>query len=120
MAENGLVVGVGIDLVPIGTMEAARFKDRVAEYFLTDAERAFVPTDSHKVQHLASRFAVKEAVIKAFPEKLSPFDFSVVKDGVRPKIQFVDPIRQSMYRVEVSLTHTPDTAGAIAVVTKHT
>ena len=119
MRENGLLVGIGVDLVPLRTMEAARFKDRVAEYFLTELECRGVPSGSHQVQHLASRFAVKEAVIKAFPEKLSPLDFSIIKDGPRPTVVFSNPQHAEHYSVEVSITHTDEMAGAIAAVLRH-
>ncbi len=109
-------VGVGIDVVEIPTIEKARFKTRIAEYFLTREERQHLPTGTMLPQYLASRFALKEAVIKAFPGQLSPFDFRIEKRGVRPCVVFVCRERNREYSVQVSLTHTPHIAAAIAVI----
>ena len=110
------IIGVGIDMVEIADIKKARFKDRFAEYFLIPKEIREVPLGSKKDQYLASRFALKEAVIKAFPETLSPFDFVVSKKGRRPSITFVHAERNREYSVFVSLTHSKLIAAAVAVV----
>src|SRR3989344_6969838 len=100
------IVGVGIDVVELEDMYKARFKKRVAEYFLTKKEIHTMPRGARRTQFLASRFALKEAVIKAFPEKLSPLDFEISKKKNRPYVVFVSSRRNNKYSVFVSLTHT--------------
>lgn len=112
------IVGVGVDLVEISTIQKARFKNRIAEYFLTNEERKDIPRGSRLPQHLASRFALKEAVIKAFPGTLSPFDFMIVKTGEKLRITFFDNEREREYSVFPSITHSEHLAGAIAVITR--
>jgi holo-[acyl-carrier-protein] synthase len=109
-------IGIGLDLVNIGDVRAARFKKRLAEYFLTKEEIQKVPAGSKEAQYLASRFALKEAVIKAFPEKLSPFEFRIEKKGSKPTVVFVDSERNKAYEVVASLTHTAEIAAAVALV----
>ena len=116
MRDNAFIVGVGVDIVEIQDMQKARFKKRVAEYFLTKEEQKQLPYGSRLPQHLASRFALKEAVIKAFHEKLSPFDLVVSKKGKRPAIKFVDKERNKKYSIYASLSHTTHIAAAFAVV----
>jgi holo-[acyl-carrier protein] synthase len=118
MATREDLVGVGLDLVPIETIAKARFKHRVAEYFLSEREQSLFPHESHLIEHLASRFAAKEATIKAFPGALSPFDFEILKRGQKPVVVFKDEELESRYSVLLSITHTKDTAGAIALLTK--
>ena len=88
MKETFRIAGIGIDIVEMTDIQNARFKKRLAEYFLTKKELLALPKGPREVPFLASRFAVKEAVIKAFPEKLKPHDFTVEKKGVRPFISF--------------------------------
>ena len=110
------IVGVGIDIVDVATVEGARFKMRLAEYFLTSKEQALVPQGRTRTQHLASRFAAKEAVIKAFPKPLKPHEFEVLKKGAQPYIVFEKKQYNAQYVVSISLTHTPTTAAAVAIV----
>lgn len=113
------IIGVGIDVVDIKDIDKARFKTRLAEFFLTAKEVAAVPTGSMRAQHLASRFAVKEAVIKAFPLPLKPHEFRVEKVGSKPCIVFTKKKYNAEYAVLISLTHTTTVAAAVAIVTTH-
>lgn len=112
------IKGVGIDIVDIETISNARFKKRLAEYFLTKKEVAKIPKGSKEAQYLASRFAAKEAVIKAFPKKLKPHDFTVEKKGVRSHIVFSSQKYALRYTVHISISHTRYIATAIAIVVK--
>lgn len=116
MLRTAPIVGLGIDVVEIAVIEKARFKKRIAEYFLTKSEQQKVPLDARQSQYLASRFALKEAVIKAYPERLSPFDFRIEKNGRHPSVVFVDQKRSATYSVLASLTHTTHVAAATAIV----
>ncbi len=116
MHRMASIVGVGVDIVEVSNLQKARFKRRVAEYFLTGKELKQLPHESRIGEHLASRFALKEAVIKAFPEPLSPFDFSIEKRKKRPSIVFADKKRNETYIVLASLTHTASIAAAVAIV----
>ena len=109
------IVGVGLDVVEMAQMRSARFKQRLAEYFLTPEEIQAVPQGQKEVEHLASRFALKEAVIKAFPNTLKPHDFMIVKNNKKPDIVFTRR-EHTNYTALVSLTHTKHIAAAIAIV----
>ncbi len=110
------ILGIGIDIVELADIRNARFKERFAEYFLTGKEMKRVPKGSKKIEFLASRFAVKEAVIKAFPEKLKPHDFSIQKKGTHPHIVFSLKKNELLYTVHLSLSHTAHVAVATAIV----
>ena len=110
------ISGIGIDVVEIDEVRHARLKKRLAEYFLTREEIRLVPKGSKEAEFLASRFAAKEAVIKAFPKKLKPHDFSVLKKGVRPIIVFSSKKDALRYTVHISISHTKRIATAVALV----
>ena len=85
MPERG-VVGAGIDLVENGRMRevlarwGAAFKNRV----FCEAEQSYCDAKAFPCRHYAGRFAVKEAVTKAFGTGVSPqigwLDIEVVRD----------------------------------------
>lgn len=84
--NNGRILGTGVDIVENERMlEVLRrwgkkFKDRV---FLREEQR-YCETKAAPSRHYAGRFAVKEAVSKAFGTGLGPYigllDIEVVKD----------------------------------------
>ncbi|MDX1764643.1 MAG: holo-ACP synthase [bacterium] len=61
------IVGIGIDIVEVGRIEAAmaRHPARFAARVFTDGEVAYCENKRNKFQHYAARFAAKEAAMKA-------------------------------------------------------
>src|SRR5581483_11350480 len=100
---------VGVDIVELSRFKNMNHPDRVAEFFLTDIELQESKTSADKIQFLASRFAVKEAVIKAVPEKLEFNEFAVVKNGNKPQIKFINNKYQK-YQIAISLSHSVTSA----------
>lgn len=109
------LLGIGTDLIDLARFRNARNLKRVAEYILTPAELAFMQTSRDDVQYLASRFAVKEAVIKACPTHLTYHDITVRKDGKKPIAAFVRK-EHAHLAAFISLAHTADYATACANV----
>ena len=63
-----MIVGIGVDIVDIGRVSALvdRYKDRFLGRVFTDAEIRYAKKSVKAAERLAGRFAVKEAVLKAF------------------------------------------------------
>lgn len=61
------IVGHGIDIVEVARIAqmAAQHSDRFLERCFTPAERAYCEPNRRVNEHLAARFAAKEAVLKA-------------------------------------------------------
>jgi holo-[acyl-carrier protein] synthase len=112
------VSGIGLDLMEIERLEAALARrPSLAERLFTDGERAYAAQRSRPGQHLAVRFCAKEAVAKALElEAWSWRDIEVVSEGGAPRIVLHGPLRALARTVDVSLTHSRGTAGAVAVV----
>jgi len=68
-----VVVGIGIDVVEIARIRRLmdRWQDRFLHRVFTEAEVAYALRRLDPAQHLAARFAVKEATLKALGIGLS-------------------------------------------------
>jgi len=116
---SGSVIGIGIDIVENDRMQRSltdwgeRFKDRV---FLPK-EKEYCESKSTPWRHYAGRFAVKEAVSKAFGtgigEHISWLDIEVLRDEETgaPSVRLSEKAWQlaanrGVTRVLVSLSHS--------------
>ncbi len=110
-----MVLGTGIDLVDINRFRNLRYFDRVAEYILSSTELEDLSSKTDPALYLASRFAIKEAVIKACPTLLTYHDVIVTKDGPKPIVQLKNPHEASSSNMHISLSHTQDHTVASAI-----
>jgi holo-[acyl-carrier protein] synthase len=115
--------GVGIDLLEIERLERALARrPRLADRLFTDRERAYAARKSRPAMHLAARFCAKEAVVKALAlEVWNPHDVEVVNEPsgaptVRLTGRAAARASELGASVAISLTHTREMAGAVAVV----
>lgn len=112
---------IGIDLLEIERLEAALARrPRLARRLFSEDELAYAQRRARPGQHLAARFCAKEAVAKALGLDGWAFvDVEVVATGGAPRVRLSGGARERAdelgVRVEVSLTHTGATAGAVAV-----
>jgi holo-[acyl-carrier protein] synthase len=109
--------GVGIDLIEIDRLERAlERRPRLAERLFTDAELAYARDRARPGRHLAARFAAKEAVIKTLGRAVAPREIEVVA-GEPPRVKLHGRAAEAAADAEiaVSLTHSRDTAAAVAV-----
>jgi len=110
------IVGAGTDIVELSRVIDIRFLHRFAEYFLGPGELGAFEHSADPRGFIASRFAAKEAVIKAFPGFLRPHDFEIVKGGKKPMVRFLAPRHVRAYHAFVSLAHSTQYAIGYAVV----
>jgi holo-[acyl-carrier protein] synthase len=123
------VVGVGIDLVDlerIRVLLASKGEHAMARFF-SDREREYLGTRADATGHAAARIAAKEAVYKAMQalpgaRGVGWREIEVSRDVEgRPAIQLhglaarVSEERGGL-RIQISLTHSATSAGAIAIV----
>jgi holo-[acyl-carrier protein] synthase len=119
---GGIRHGIGIDLLEIGRLERAlERRPRLAERLFTAAERAHAGARARPARHLAARFCAKEAVAKALGlEAWSPREVEVLRGGHEPPRLALHGAVEARarvlgVRVEISLTHARETAGAVAL-----
>ena len=123
------LIGVGIDLVDIVRVERmmARHGDRVIARFLTPRARAYVVGKFRPAMHIAARIAAKEAAYKAFQtlpgaRAVSWHHLEVERETEgRPYLVLGGLARELAERhgpleIQLSLSHSDATAGAVAVL----
>ncbi len=112
---------IGIDLLEIERLERALARrPRLAERLFTEQERSYAASRARPGQHLAARFCAKEAVAKALGlQAWSWLDVEVVSAGGPPAVRLHGAVAERAASlgviVRVSLTHTREDAGAVAV-----
>jgi holo-[acyl-carrier protein] synthase len=115
----------GTDIVEVYRVSALAAQPRGLAGVLTERELAYCRTRRHPGEHMAARFAAKEAVLKALGTGLAPgmawTDVEVIKqaDG-RPYVVLGGAVAETaasagLMNVDVSLSHTPHLAVAHAV-----
>lgn len=121
------LIGVGIDLVDIARVERMieRHGDRVLARFLTARERSYVEGRARPAMHIAARIAAKEAAYKALQavpgaRAVGWHDLEVERETEgRPYLTLAGLARQLSEQhditIQLSLSHSDATAGAVAV-----
>jgi holo-[acyl-carrier protein] synthase len=123
------VIGVGIDLVDLERVRALLTNkgDHAMTRLFTESEREYLASRPDPTGHAAARIAAKEAVYKAMqslPEArgVGWREIEVSRDPEgRPAIRLhglAERLSREVggLRIQVSLTHSATSAGAIAVV----
>ncbi len=118
------IIGTGVDLVEVPRFQRAvqKWGDRFLNRLFTSGELTYARGRKSMVQHLAVRFAAKEAVVKALgaPKGLGlewkDLEISHAANG-QPRVLF----HRTMSRwlgldVHISLTHTREFAVATAFI----
>jgi holo-[acyl-carrier protein] synthase len=125
-----MIVGIGVDIVDIervrGILE--RYKDRFADRVFTDDEILYARRSVKIAERLAGRFAVKEAVLKAFGTGKSQGilwrDVETVPGPMgKPKVKLHGNAYKYMIylnadTIHVSITHDGGKAVAFVVIEK--
>ena len=119
------IVGTGVDLVEVPRFQKSmkRWGNPFLSRLFTQAELSYAKSRKTMVQHLAARFAAKEAVVKALgaPKGLGLEwkDLEIThSSGGQPKAIFRGSMKRwSTLDVHISLTHTRQFAIATAFVT---
>lgn len=123
------VIGVGVDLVDLERIARllASKGEHAMQRFFTDEERAYLSTRPEPTGHAAARIAAKEAVYKALQalpgaRGVGWREIEVVRDADgRPAIRLHGlaaqlAVEHGGLTIQVSLTHSAVSAGAVAVV----
>ncbi|MCG3180010.1 MAG: Holo-[acyl-carrier-protein] synthase [Phycisphaerae bacterium] len=122
-----MIIGHGIDVVEIPRLadSLSRHGDRFLQRVFTQAERDYCCGKKRELEHLAGRFAAKEAVLKVLGTGwvggISWLDIEVVNNaagapGVRLSGESARVAeRLGIRRVLISISHTGDWAAASAI-----
>lgn len=111
------IVGLGTDLIEVERIKAFAEKPGALERIFSQEEIAYCLARKNRYQHLAVRFAAKEAVYKALPfDGIAFKNISVSNlESGRPEAH-VNDRRFDGLSILISLSHTEHYATATAVV----
>lgn len=113
-----MIVGIGIDLIEVERVKKAldehpRFSDRV----FTAEEVRYSSGKRNAAQHLAARFAAKEAFFKALGRRVPWTDVGVVNlESGQPVLEVKNAGTMGFSRAHLSLSHLKSYAQAIVVL----
>lgn len=122
-----MIIAHGIDLVDCPRIEemVERHGDRFLERVFTAKEQVYANSNKNRIEKLAGRFAVKEAVLKllgtGWRGKIAWTDIEVVNDELgRPVVAISGEVkviadRLGIGQISVSITHTSNFVIASAV-----
>lgn len=123
----------GIDLVDCSRIKQmlGRHRQNFLDRVFTKAEQAYAKKGKNRIEKLAGRFAVKEAVLKllgtGWRGKIKWTDIEVVNDAAgQPEIKLTGEVariakKAGIKQLSVSITHTADfaIASAVALAGRH-
>ena len=125
-ASTPQVVRIGVDIVAVARVARLASEDaRALDDVFTSEELAYCRRRGSSNEHLAARFAAKEAVLKAFGtgigRRMRWTDVEIVKErSGRPSVRLHGEVaawarRRGLADVDVSLSHSAGLAVAHAV-----
>ncbi|MCM8789830.1 MAG: holo-ACP synthase [Candidatus Omnitrophica bacterium] len=115
-----MIIGTGVDITEVRRLRLAieRWGTSFLSRIFTQEELENAKTRGSLYQHLAGRFAAKEAVFKALGDKKLNFkDVQILnsKDG-KPVCRFLDGRKD--IEVHISISHIKNYAVANAIITQ--
>ncbi|MCF6230534.1 MAG: holo-ACP synthase [Gammaproteobacteria bacterium] len=125
-----MIVGIGTDIVAVARMAAGieRHGERFAQRILSDDEMTMYRKQIHQANHLAKRFAAKEAVVKSlgcgFRDGISMRQVVISNDSLgKPEVTLSDKAAERAEQMQVgeiflSLSDERDFAIAYVVAQK--
>jgi len=115
-----MILGIGIDMIEVERVQKAIERNaRFVEKVFTPGELAYSEGKKNKFQHLAARFAAKEAFIKAMGRGVPWTSVEVVNlPSGKPTLVVRDAEKFELTQTHVSLTHLATYAVAVVVLEK--
>lgn len=116
-----MIVGCGVDIIEVRRIREAvnKWGDDFLGRIFTDKELEIARSRVARYEHLAGRFAAKEAIFKALLDKeinWKDIEISNDKDG-RPLCKILNKSKNK-FNIQVSISHVKNYAVANAIVTK--
>lgn len=123
-----MIVGSGVDIVEVERIKRAvrKWGSNFIDKIFTKNELAYSHEKKYTYQHLAARFATKEAVLKAFGggwlRTLPWKEIEIINDQKgKPNIKLHGEARQlknrkKIHKIVISISHTRNYAVASAIL----
>jgi len=123
-----MVIGIGIDIIEIDRIKESvdNYGDQFLSKIYTEDELKYCLSKQNKYQHLAARFAAKEAIYKAissnWDSELSWQDMEIINapNGM-PEVKFrgnLEKFLSTEKKLKISMSHSRDYVACVAIVYK--
>ena len=115
-----MVKGIGIDIIEVERIKNLAEKNpRFLERIFTDREISYCSEKRNKYQHLAARFAVKEAFFKAIGRRIGWREIELINlSSGKPQLEIKSKQRFSFEETHVSISHLAEYAVATVILVK--
>ena len=124
-----MIIGVGIDIIEIERIKESvdKFGNKFLNKIYTKSELEYCLTKSSKYQHLAARFAAKEAVYKALTtgwhEKATWQDIEISNEpNGMPIVTLKGKLKAFLSNnssLKISMSHSRDYVSCVAIIYKN-
>jgi len=113
-----MVLGIGIDIIEVARVKNLAEKNpRFLKRIFTAEEVAYCSQKKNSHQHLAARFAAKEAFFKALGKRIKWTDVELYNlPSGKPQLRIKDKERFSFTEAHVSLSHLAEYATALVIL----
>jgi holo-[acyl-carrier protein] synthase len=115
-----MIIGIGIDLIEVGRVQRAIERNpRFVERVFTEREIQYSEGKKSRFQHLAARFAVKEAFFKAIGQRIAWADVETTNlPSGQPRVVLLAKNEYGFTRSHVTISHSAEYATAVVVLEK--
>lgn len=125
-----MIIGIGIDIIEIDRIKdsVVKYGDRFLKKIYTKTELEYSLSKKYKYQHLAARFAAKEAVYKALATGWNKdvswhnIEISNEPNGM-PIVLLKGNLKRFLSRgkhLKISMSHSRDYVACVAIIYKST
>ncbi|MEW6506112.1 MAG: holo-ACP synthase [Bacteroidota bacterium] len=121
-----MVLGIGIDIIEINRIKKSvdRFGERFLNKIYTEIELEYCLKKKNKYQHLAARFAAKEAIYKALSndtkEVYSWQDVEIYNEiNGLPRVKFYGNLKDFLNQgkeLKISMSHSENYVTCVAIL----
>jgi holo-[acyl-carrier protein] synthase len=114
----GMILGTGIDIIEVERVKRIAEKSpRFLEKIFTSGEIGYCLKKKNKYQHLAARFAAKEAFFKAIGKRINWTDVELFNlSSGKPELKIKNKERFRIEKAHVSISHLKDYAVAAVIL----
>lgn len=113
-----MVLGIGIDIIEVKRIKKLAEKNpRFLQRIFTSREINYCQKKRNKHQHLAARFAAKEAFFKAIGRRINWTDIELFNlSSGKPQLKIKSKERFSFEEAHVSISHLAEYAVAAVIL----
>lgn len=121
-----MVIGIGIDIIEIERIKQSvdNFGERFLNKIYTEKEKDYCLTKANKYQHLAARFAAKEAIAKALTtgwnKEFTWTNIEIINEpSGLPKATLLGNLAEFLAdnkQLQISMSHSENYVACIAII----